>query len=177
MKRIVARILKGWQTFLVLLVLSLAGLSVGSYFITSFIVTKKTETEIQSYKALIVDYELEITQYQNNTKSFIRIQEQYGEYTNEIVKLLYNKESYLGTGGSGDDLIIDDSTTNIFLLKQAVNSQQDNLFMMGQVKEYLVARKQFVESFPFIWPIKIIYAHIRYPLHLFIGLGLSVLQK
>ena len=155
LKKIVAKILKKWQAFLILVILLAAVILIGSYLLGSFIVQMNYEAEIQSYKSQITDLTLDLEQYSANTKAFVRIQNQYRTYTNDIVKLLYSKESYLGTGGSGDDLVIDDNITSIFLLRQAVENQQDNLFMMGQVKDYLVARKQFVESFPFIWPILI----------------------
>lgn len=156
MKKIVAKILKKWQAFLIIVILLSILVLVGSYLLGSFIVQMNYEVEIQSYKAQINDLILEVDQYAANTNAFVRIQNQYRTYTVDIVRLLYSKESYLGTGGAGDDLVINDDITSIFLLRQAVENQKDNLFMMGQVKDYLVARKQFVESFPFIWPIKLV---------------------
>lgn len=155
MKKLVAKILVRWRIFLITITIIIIATFIGSYLLGSFIVQKNYEAEVQSYKAEVEGLNLQIHHYTTEVKSFIDIQEKYRAYTNEIVELLYSKESYLGTGGSGGQLNVNGDVSSIFLLKQAVDQQKDNLSVMAQVKDYLIARKQFTESFPFIWPIRL----------------------
>ena len=123
-----------------------------TYLITSFIDNKKYETQVQSNNAEIMTLNSEIDQYIEQVVAFAETQQTIRSYVNELVELLYARESYLGVGGLGNDLLVNEQTP-LFQLKSVINNLNDDQEAMKMVKDYLKARRQFAESFPFTWPI------------------------
>lgn len=86
-------------------------------------------------------------------ENVIEIRDAYRKNLKEIVELLYNKDSYLGMGGT--TVPVESSDEAILLqMKTIISGMNDDLQLMIDVKQYLVAREEFINAFPFIWPVK-----------------------
>ena len=128
---------------------------VTTFFISNFLLNKKYETQQQASEAKIIEYKLLNSQYQEQINGFFQVQTDIRSYINELVELLYARESYLpidGIGGIGANLPVNEQTP-IFQLKHIISNLNDDQRAMEMIKNYLVARRQFAESFPFIWPV------------------------
>jgi len=121
--------------------------------LSSIITSTINKGEITSLNATIKNKDFEIEQYSSQVSSFVEKQTEIRSYINELVALLYARESSLGVGGSGEEIELNEQTS-LFQLKQAINGLNDDGQAMKMVRDYLVSRRQFAESFPFIWPIK-----------------------
>lgn len=123
--------------------------------ISSTVINSKYRADITSKDAMIASLELDMKQYHEQSLSFLKTQSNIRSYINELVNLLYARESYLpieGVGGSGNEIALNEQTS-IFQLKQVIRELNDDEAVMQQVKNYLIARRNFAESFPFIWPV------------------------
>lgn len=89
----------------------------------------------------------------SNLENVISIRNAYRSNLREIVQLLYNRDTYLSVGGS--DIQVEQSDEAILLeMHTVISSMNNDLQLMGQVNEYLQLRSDFINSFPFIWPVK-----------------------
>jgi len=121
--------------------------------LSSVITSSLNKAEITSLNATIKNKDFEIGQYSEQVISFVDKQSEIRAYINELITLLYARESYLGVGGSGEQIELNEQTS-IFQLKQAINNLNEDSLAMKKVRDYLISRRQFAESFPFIWPVK-----------------------
>lgn len=86
-------------------------------------------------------------------ETVVKIRNSYRENLKQIVELLYNKDTHLGVGGS--NFPVESSDEAILLQMQTIiSSMDDDLQLMSQVRQYLQARSEFINSFPFVWPVK-----------------------
>ena len=122
-------------------------------FVSKTVIKAQYDAELLAKSAIISNQEIEIKQYHEQALKYLDAQYKIRAYVNELVELLYDRESSLGVGGAGDDIILNEQTP-LFQLKQAIDNLQDDNEAMKMVRDYLVSRRQFAESFPFIWPVK-----------------------
>ncbi|MFW6226428.1 MAG: hypothetical protein ACOC3V_05675, partial [bacterium] len=130
----------------ILAVIFLFGGVISSVFISKIIIKGEYEAESTSLKAVIETQEIELKQYQEQAISFIDKQYNIRSYINELVELLYARESYLGEGIGGSGEVIElNEQTSLFQLRQALQDLDDDVDAMKSVKDYLVARRNFAE--------------------------------
>lgn len=123
-------------------------------FINDWLIVKKNETERQKETAKIVELEQKVEKYKEQYKEVLEIRDQYRSSIKEILVLLYNRDVPMHIGG-GEPAGLEDSDEIIFLqLRQTISTMQDDQRMLDDVKQYLTARKSFIDSFPFIWPVE-----------------------
>jgi len=107
---------------------------------------------IQPYLFQIAEKNKIIAEYKAEYEKIIEIKEQYRSSVKDLVELLYNKDTYLGIGGSDISLIPESDESALLQIKNTVLTMEDDLRMLLNVKQYLEARKTFSDNFPFIWP-------------------------
>jgi len=123
-------------------------------FVSKTVIRAQYDAELLAKDAVILDQDIEIKQYHDQSISYLDAQYKIRAYVNELVELLYDRESSLGVGGIGNDIILNEQTP-LFQLKQAVDNLNDDNQAMAMVRDYLISRRQFAESFPFIWPVEL----------------------
>ncbi|MFW6047086.1 MAG: M23 family metallopeptidase [Candidatus Woesearchaeota archaeon] len=123
-------------------------------FINEWLIVKKNEMEKQREAAKTAELEHKLERYKEQYKEVLEIRDQYRSSIKEILILLYNRDVPMHIGG-GESVGLDDSDEIIFLqLRQTISTMQDDQRMLEDVKQYLTARKSFIDSFPFIWPVE-----------------------
>lgn len=121
-------------------------------FINIWIIDKKNEADVIAMEARILELEANIEEYRKNYLDVLEIRDKYRSSIREIIELLYNKSVPMFAGGVQEEVVDGDEV--IFLqLRQTVSTMQDDQRMLQDVKHYLEARRSFVNSFPFIWPV------------------------
>lgn len=140
---------------IVLITILFGAIVTSTIMVGNVIIEGRHKAELVSLNAIINTLEIEKEQYHEQIVSFIKKQSEIRSYINELVALLYARESSLGegVGGSGEAFAINEQTP-LFQLKQAINELNDDEQAMKMVRDYLVSRRNFAESFPFIWPVK-----------------------
>jgi len=140
---------------ILLFITTLIIIIISTVMVGNVIIEGRHKAEVVSLNAMINTLEIEKEQYHEQIVSFIKKQTEIRTYINELVVLLYARESSLGegVGGSGETFAINEQTP-LFQLKQAINELNDDEQAMKMVRDYLVSRRNFAESFPFIWPVK-----------------------
>lgn len=122
-------------------------------FINSWIVDKKNEADVIVLEARILELETSLQKYRENYSDIFEIRDRYRSSIREILELLYDKEAPMSIGGIQEDVELNDEV--IFLqLRQTISTMEDDQRMLRDVKNYLEARREFINSFPFIWPIQ-----------------------
>lgn len=117
---------------------------------------KRNEAVVLSYENRIQDLEKSRLEYREEIENVIEIRNAYRQHVKELVELLYNRDmSYMSVGGS-DLENIEQAADEVTLLqlRTTIGQMQDDLRLMGEVRSYLVARRNYVDNFPFIWPVK-----------------------
>lgn len=128
--------------------------------ITSFIIylcsgltsDLKVKAATQESKVKISSLNSEINDYKKELKNIVEIRDRYRNSIKEIVDMLYHKD--VAMGGSGEMLNSSDEVT-LLHLRTIVNSMDDDVGLLEEAKTYLLARKEFADNFPFVWPIKL----------------------
>ena len=124
-----------------------------TFFVSNYVTTKKTEASIQTYLAEIRDLKTRNAKYKEEFSRVIEIKERFRSMIKEMVDLLYNKDSHLGVGGYSPANIVENTDEAVLLqIRNTIATMEDDQKLMVQVKNYLTARKDFADSFPFIWP-------------------------
>lgn len=142
------------KTFLFITSVIAALITVGAFSIISYTkITRSVEAEVFLLETqLNVETEMKeraLAQLGN----VINVRDTYRSNLKEIVELLYHKDTYLGIGGA--TIPVETSDEAVLLQMQTVISgMNDDLQLMANVKEYLEAREEFINAFPFIWPVK-----------------------
>ncbi len=86
-------------------------------------------------------------------ENVIKIRDSYRFNLKEIIELLYNKDTYLGVGGPTIPVKTSDEAI-LLQMKTVISEMNDDLQLMTGVKNYLEVRSEFINAFPFIWPVK-----------------------
>ena len=126
----------------------------GIFFISSLkddvdVILLKTKVESQSL--VIKQFEKEITEWKKQTAEVIKIKNEYRNIVKEIIDLLYLKNMPMG-GTTLHEIKATDEIT-IKMLRDAVYSFREEQEWMNNVQDFLVSRKQFINDFPFIYPV------------------------
>lgn len=126
---------------------------ISTLFINNWIIDKKNEADMIALKAEIEELEGYLVQYRENYSEVFEIRNRYRSSIREILQLLYAKEFPMSVGGIQEDVGTQDEI--IFLqLRQTISTMEDDQEMLADVKQYLTARRGFIDSFPFIWPVE-----------------------
>lgn len=142
--------------FITTLLLTTGVLVLALFFFSRYVSEKRSEALIISYENIIKEQEDEIDSYISEFENVVEIRDAYRVNVKELVELLYNRDmSYLAIGGS-DQADVEQLSDEVTLLqlRNTINSMQDDLRLMSEVKSYLVARRSYVDNFPFTWPVK-----------------------
>jgi len=122
------------------------------YFRSNFLTEMKIAAATKNLETKLKLKESELNDYKKETKVVLEIRDRYRSSIKEMVDMIYHKD--MAVGGTLGNIPKTDEIT-LLHLKNVVQSMDDDMKLMEEAKNYLVARKEFAENFPFIWPIKI----------------------
>jgi len=126
--------------------------SISVLVVNNFLVDAKYQADKQSWKAQIAELEAKNKDYRDSAAEILAIKDRFRASIKEIVEMLYNKDTSLGIGGSS--IPVEDTDEAVLLqIRNTVQTMQDDQNLLAEVKHYLVARKEFIDNFPFDWPI------------------------
>jgi murein DD-endopeptidase MepM/ murein hydrolase activator NlpD len=120
--------------------------------VNNLLVEAKYQAEKQSWKAQITELEAKNKDWKDQYQSVITIKDRFRTSIKEIVEMLYNKDSSLAVGGSSEPVETTDEAV-LLQIRNTVQTMQDDQNLLAEVKHYLVARKEFIDNFPFAWPV------------------------
>jgi murein DD-endopeptidase MepM/ murein hydrolase activator NlpD len=137
----------------VLSIVMLAGIVVTCVILWGgqYITDAKYEADKQTWLSKINELESKNKDYKEQYQQVIAIKDRFRSTIKEIVEMLYNKDSHLGVGGSSTT-VKDTDEAVLLEIRNTVATMQDDQNLLSEAKNYLVARKEFIESFPFTWP-------------------------
>lgn len=114
---------------------------------------KRAIAEDQVYKNKIQTLEIELNSYKKEYEKVVSIRDSYRASIKEIVELLHNKDSYLAVGSPELSELIETDEVTLLTIRNIVATMQDDQRLLVEVKNYLNARREFIDSFPFAWPV------------------------
>ena len=120
--------------------------------ITGAQLEKKYSAQIETKNILIKNYENEIKEWKEHSIEIVKLKNDYSLLLKEVVDLLYLKNMPIG-GGSRNAIEETDQIT-IKALRNTIEGFKREKNWMENIKDYLVARKKFVNDFPFIYPVQ-----------------------
>lgn len=121
--------------------------------ITHTIVKSNLEARTTLLEARLEQERMMKAQALDNLQDVITIRNAYRDNLRGIIQLIYNRDTHLSVGGV--DIEVEDSDEAILLqMRTIISSMNDDLQLMSQVGEYLRMRNEFIDSFPFIWPVR-----------------------
>ena len=122
-------------------------------FINEWLIVKKNEMTLNRKDARITELEQKVDQYRREYVEVLKIRDQYRSSIKDILTLLYDRDVPMHIGGP-ETPSLEASDEVVFLqLRQTISTMHDDQRMLEEVKQYLTARRSFIESFPFIWPV------------------------
>lgn len=117
-----------------------------------YIADAKYEADKQAWIAKLADADAKIKDYKDQFQQVLTIKERYRNSIKDIVEMLYNKDSHLAVGGTSVTVAETDEAV-LLQIRNTVATMQDDQNLLAEVKNYLVARKEFIDNFPFVWPV------------------------
>lgn len=155
------RLKRGWARFLqtkvklstVLLIVasSTAVIVFTVLFGSTAIAGAKWDADKQAKDAQITDLKGTLNDYKAQYQDVLKLKNAFRSSIKDIVQMLYNKDTYLAVGGAS--IKVADSDEAVLLqIRSAVDTMGDDQKWLGEVKDYLVARQDFIQNFPFVWP-------------------------
>jgi len=120
-----------------------------------YIAREKSIVIIQNAKEQVNSFKIELKKYKEEYDNVVKIRDNYRASIKEIVDLLYSKDSHLGIGTMEFNEVKNSDEVTLLTIRNTVATMKDDQRMLAEVKNYLEARKEFVESFPFIWPVAV----------------------
>jgi murein DD-endopeptidase MepM/ murein hydrolase activator NlpD len=124
-----------------------------SIFISYSIISKNMESQMLMQEIRLQEEMKKKQDALAQLENVISIRDSYRSNLKEIIELLYNRDTYLGIGGSNQEVPTSDEAI-LLQMQTVISGMNDDVQLMGQVKQYLQARSEFINSFPFIWPVK-----------------------
>ena len=119
---------------------------------TRWLADRRIEASKTSYETTIKGLEKQRDDYRNQYTDVLKVSNRYKESIKSIVDLIYNRKTPMG-GASPQT--INPSDENVLLqLRDLVYNIDEEQKLLSQVKVYLSARKEFIDNFPFVWPVK-----------------------
>jgi murein DD-endopeptidase MepM/ murein hydrolase activator NlpD len=122
-------------------------------FINEWLIVKKNETSSQKEHAEIIELERKVDRYKQQYIEVLEIRDKYRSSIKDILTLLYNRDIPMQIGGPKTPGIEASDEIILLQIRQTISTMQDDQRMLEDVKAYLTARKGFIDSFPFIWPV------------------------
>jgi murein DD-endopeptidase MepM/ murein hydrolase activator NlpD len=120
---------------------------------SNFLTDKRIEAMNISHGLEIAEYKHKIEQYKDQYSEIIKIRDKYRMSLQEMVSLLYNKEAPVGVGGETSTVVGASDEVVLLEIRNTISTMKDDQKLFEQVKGYLNSRKNFIENFPFVWPI------------------------
>lgn len=120
-----------------------------------YIAREKSIVIVQNAKEQVNSFKIELKKYKEEYDNVVKIRDNYRASIKEIVDLLYSKDSHLGMGTMEFNEVKSSDEVTLLTIRNTVATMKDDQRMLAEVKNYLEARKEFVESFPFIWPVAV----------------------
>jgi murein DD-endopeptidase MepM/ murein hydrolase activator NlpD len=90
--------------------------------------------------------------YRNQYTDVLKVSDRYREAIKSIVDLIYDKNTPVG--GASPQLVNPTDEIVLLQLRDLVYNIDEEQKLLSQVKQYLFARKEFIDNFPFVWPVK-----------------------
>lgn len=135
------------------IIVFLCAFTFGNIKLANFTAQNTTIAEVQKYKDQHQTLEIELREYKKEYEKVVKIRDRYRASIKEIVELLYNKDSHLGVGTLELHDIPSSDEVTLLAVRNMVASMEDDQQLLAEVKNYLSARKEFIDSFPFAWPV------------------------
>lgn len=129
----------------------LSGTTIYFSFLKDDVDKRKLSAELETKTILLEQNRKEIREWKEQSADIIEIKNEYKEIVKEIIDLLYLKNMPVG-GFILDEIKATDEIT-IKMMRNTVNAFREEQEWMSEIKGYLVARKQFINEFPFIYPV------------------------
>jgi len=133
-------------------VVAIAIFSIIVFFMSDFLADKKIEARTQNIKSDVALLKSEMSDYKNELKTVMEIRDRYRAAIKEVVDMLYHKD--IAMGGTLETIPETDEIT-LLHLRNVVQSMDNDISLLEEAKNYLLARKEFADNFPFIWPVKL----------------------
>ncbi len=115
---------------------------------------KKNQSKDRTQEIYIQELEYKVDKYKQEYGKVLEIKQQYKESIKEIFELLHNKEAPLQTGGYNTPSIKESDEVLFVQLRQTIYTMEDDQQILEGIHDYLEARKEFINNFPFTWPIE-----------------------
>ena len=141
--------------FSLIVIIICFGFVFGTIKYSEYVAHNKVITVIQKSKDRIQSLEIELNKYKKEYNNIVKIRDNYRSSIKEIVELLYNKDSHLSIGNMESNAINSTDEVTLLTIRNTVASMKDDQRLLVEVKNYLEARQEFIESFPFIWPVAV----------------------
>ena len=134
-------------------IIAMVGVVALTAYLNQTITSTHDETIVQPYKAQIAEKDRIIAGYKEGYEQILQVKNEYRGALKDMVELLYNKDTHVGIGGSYEAQIPESDEAFLLMIKNSALTMEDDYRMMMDVKQYLEARKQFSDNFPFVWPV------------------------
>lgn len=119
----------------------------------NYLANEKIEIEKLSTQEELELLQMHLDKYKEEVADVVRIRDSYRNSIKEIVELLYVKDTHIGIGGYGGNSIEITDEVNLLTIRNIIASMEDDQRLLVEVKNYLEVRRDFIQSFPFIWPV------------------------
>jgi len=140
-------------TLVAILIISTIIISVPVIIRSSYLSNQKIEAAKLSVEEEVRILNVQLDSYKEEIREIVQIRDNYRSSIKEIVNLLYARDSHVGIGGAAGPSISETDEVNLLTIRNIIATMQDDQRLFSEVKNYLEARKNFIESFPFIWPV------------------------
>lgn len=95
----------------------------------------------------------QLDSYKEEISDVVQIRDSYRNSIREIVELLYARDTKVGIGGQTGPTIEGSDQINLLTIRNIIATMEDDQRMLSEVRHYLEVRREFIESFPFMWPV------------------------
>ena len=120
---------------------------------TNYLTEQKAEAEQIASQEENNSLRSQLDSYKEEVSSVVEIRDNYRNSIREIVELLYAKDTHLGIGGSGSITIESSDQINLLTIRNIIATMEDDQRLLAEVRNYLTVRREFIESFPYTWPV------------------------
>lgn len=114
----------------------------------------RIETVQRTADLEIQDLESQLEEYQANFDQVLAIRDRYRHSIKQLFELVYNQAAPLnaGTGGSVTDVERSDEVL-LLEVRNTIATMNDDQRILDEVFQFLETRREFINSFPFVWPV------------------------
>lgn len=122
---------------------------------TNYLADQTIEASIVAQEEEFQLIQSQLDSYKEEIADVVQIRDSYRSSIQEIVELLYVRDTHLGIGGQTGPTIEGSDQINLLTIRNIIASMEDDQRMLSEVRHYLTARREFIESFPFMWPVDV----------------------